>query len=71
MEMSEIIDKINYLNKIKKDRELTSEEILELEQYRKLYLANFKKNMRNILDNTKVVNENGEDITPKKKGNND
>ena len=25
-------------------------------------------NMRNILDNTKVINENGEDITPKKKG---
>jgi len=24
--------------------------------------------MRNILDNTKVINENGEDITPKKKG---
>jgi len=25
--------------------------------------------MRNILDNTRVINENGEDITPKKKGN--
>jgi len=41
----------------------------ELAKYRQLYLQNFKANMRNILDNTKGINENGEDITPKKKGN--
>ena len=69
MEMTEIIDKINTLNATKKERELTAGESEELAKYRQLYLQNFKANMRNILDNTKVINENGEDITPKKKGN--
>ena len=68
MEMTEIIEKINSLNALKKERELTLEESKELAKYRQLYLQNFKANMRNILDNTKVINENGEDITPKKKG---
>ena len=69
MEMKEVIDKINSLNATKRERELTNEESEELAKYRQLYLQNFKANMRNILDNTKVINENGEDITPKKKGN--
>lgn len=69
MEMKEVIDKINSFNATKKERELTAEELEELAKYRQLYLQNFKANMRNILDNTKVINENGEDITPKKKGN--
>ena len=68
MEMSEIIAKINSLNATKKERQLTAIESEELEKYRQLYLKNFKANMRNILDNTKVINEKGEDITPKKKG---
>ena len=68
MEMTEVIAKINSLNATKKERELTTEELEELAKYRQLYLQNFKANMRNILDNTKVINENGEDITPKKKG---
>ena len=69
MEMKEVIDKINSLNATKKERELTVEESEELAKYRQLYLQNFKANMRNILDNTRVINEHGEDITPKKKGN--
>ncbi len=69
MEMKEVIAKINSLNSTKKERELTTEELEELAKYRQLYLQNFKANMRNILDNTRVINENGEDITPKKKGN--
>ena len=69
MEMKEVIDTINSLNATKKERELTTEELEELAKYRQLYLQNFKANMRNILDNTRVINENGEDITPKKKGN--
>ena len=68
MEMKEVIAKINSLNSTKKERELTTEELEELAKYRQLYLQNFKANMRNILDNTRVINENGEDITPKKKG---
>ena len=66
--MSEIIAKINSLIATKKERQLTAIESEELAKYRQLYLKNFKANMRNILDNTKVINEKGEDITPKKKG---
>ena len=69
MEMTEVIAKINSLNATKKERELTTEESEELAKYRQLHLQNFKANMRNILDNTRVINENGEDITPNKKGN--
>ena len=69
MDMTEVIAKINSLNATKKERELTTEESEELAKYRQRYLQNFKANMRNILDNTRVINENGEDITPKKKGN--
>ena len=68
MEMKEVIAKINSLNATKKERELTAIEKEELTKYRQLYLQNFKANLRNILDNTKVINEKGEDITPKKKG---
>ena len=69
MDMTEVIAKINSLNATKKERELTTEVSEELAKYRQLYLQNFKANMRNILDNTRVINENGEDITPNKKGN--
>lgn len=68
MEMTEIIEKINALNAIKKERTLNEAEMADLTKYRQLYLQNFKKNVRNILDNTKVINEEGEDITPSKKG---
>lgn len=70
MEMLEIIEKINHLNAIKKERELTGEELSELKDYRSMYLENFKGNLRNILNNTKVIDEEGNDITPSKKGNN-
>lgn len=70
MEMSEIVAKVNELNAIKKLRELSEEEMQELQKYRKLYLEKFKANFKQILDNTRVINENGEDITPNKKGNN-
>ena len=68
MEMTEVIEKINALNALKKERELTNEEADELSKYRQIYLQNFRANVKNILDNTRVVDEQGNDITPKKKG---
>ena len=68
MEMTEVIEKINVLNALKKERELTNEEADELSKYRQIYLQNFRANVKNILDNTRVVDEQGNDITPKKKG---
>ena len=51
MEMTEIIEKINSLNALKKERELTSEESEELAKYRQLYLQNFKANIRKYKSN--------------------
>ena len=67
MKISEIIQNINELNKIKKEKKLTDEQQKLLQKYRKLYLENFRNNFKNILKNTKVVNEKGEDITPNKR----
>lgn len=56
MEMKDIIEKVNYYSKLSKTRELTKEEQEERAKYRKLYLEQFKAQVRGHLDNIKVVN---------------
>ena len=53
------IDRINELAKLAKQRELTAEEAAERAALRKEFLADFKKNLTNTLDNTYIVDENG------------
>ena len=53
------IDRINELAKLAKQRELTAEEAAERQALRKEFLADFKKNLVNTLDNTYVVDEQG------------
>ena len=53
------IDRINELAKLAKQRELTAEEAAERAQLRKEFLADFKKNLRDTLDNTYIVDEQG------------
>lgn len=57
MEMKEIIEKVNYFAKIAKKRELTEEEKLEREHYRKLYLEQFKNQVRGHLENIEIVDD--------------
>lgn len=57
MEMKEIIEKVNYFAKIAKKRELTDEEKLEREHYRKLYLEQFKNQVRGHLENIEIVDD--------------
>ena len=51
------IDRINELAKLAKQRELTAEEAAERQALRKEFLADFKKNLTDTLDNTYIVDE--------------
>lgn len=64
--MIDYLPRINELAKLAKERELTPEEIEERDRLRKAYLKEFRKGFREQLLNTKVVDEEGNDITPEK-----
>ena len=53
------IDRINQLAKLAKQRELTPEETAERAALRKEFLADFRKNLTDTLDNTYLVDEQG------------
>ena len=53
------IDRINELAKLAKQRELTPAEAEERAALRKEFLADFKKNLTDTLDNTYIVDEKG------------
>ena len=55
MEMKEIIKKVNYYAGEAKKRELTEEEKTERQKFRKLYLEQFRAQVRGHLDNIKIV----------------
>ncbi len=58
MDMQEIIKNVNYYAKIAKERTLTEEELYERDKFRKLYLEQFKAQVRGNLDSIKIVDEN-------------
>lgn len=64
-----LIDRINELAKISKERELTNNELQEREELRKIYLKEFRKGFSQTLNGVKVVDSKGNDVTPKRKGN--
>lgn len=57
MEMSEIIEKVNYYTRLSKERELTDEEKVEREIFRKLYLEKFKAQVKGHLENIEIVDK--------------
>ena len=57
MEMKDIIEKVNYYARLSKERKLTDEEAKDREVYRKLYLEQFKQQVKNHLDNIEIVDE--------------
>ena len=57
MEMKDIIEKVNYYTKLSKERELTEEEIKDREIYRRMYLDQFKAQVKEHLDNIEIVDE--------------
>jgi uncharacterized protein YnzC (UPF0291/DUF896 family) len=58
MKMEDIIEKVNYYARLKKTRELTSDEQVERDKFRQLYLEQFKAQVKGHLDNIKIVDEN-------------
>ena len=61
------IDRINELAKLAKQRELTAEEAAERAALRTEFLADFKKNLTDTLDNTYIVDEKGNKVKLEKK----
>ena len=57
MEMKDIIEKVNYYTRLSKERKLTDEEAKDREVYRKLYLEQFKQQVKNHLDNIEIVDD--------------
>lgn len=64
--MKDLIDRINQLAKKSKTIGLTEEEKVEQQDLRQKYIENFRGNFKNTLMNVKVVDDEGNDITPKK-----
>ena len=57
MEMKDIIEKVNYYTKLSKERKLTEEETNDREIYRRMYLDQFKAQVKKHLDNIEIVDE--------------
>lgn len=53
--MKNIIEKVNYYSRLAKQRELSEEEKIQREHYRKLYLEQFKNQVRGHLENIEIV----------------
>ena len=53
------LDRINELAHIAKGRELTAEELAERDVLRKEYIAEWRQNAINVLENTYVVTPDG------------
>ena len=60
------IERINELAKKKKEEGLTEEEALEQAELRKEYIAGYRRSLRSHIEGIKVVDEDGNDVTPEK-----
>ncbi|EHJ06825.1 DUF896 domain-containing protein [Staphylococcus simiae] len=60
------IDRINELARKKKEQGLTEEEAKEQSKLRKAYLDSFRKGFKQQIENTKVIDPEGNDVTPEK-----
>lgn len=62
----EQIERINALARKKKDGGLSPEEQEEQEVLRRAYIDSVKENFRSQVENVKLVDDDGRDITPDK-----
>jgi uncharacterized protein YnzC (UPF0291/DUF896 family) len=60
------LDRINELAKKKKEKGLTHEEAKEQTKLRGEYLKNFRSTMVNTIENVKIFDPKGNDVTPQK-----
>lgn len=64
--MDELIKRINYLAQQSKERELSTDEKAEQQKLRNEYLGMIRGQVKNHLASVKVVDEEGQDVTPDK-----
>ena len=55
----EIIERINELTRLSRERELTHEELVEREALRREYLDGFRQNARAVLENVRLKRPDG------------
>lgn len=67
MKMDEVISRINVLAKKAKTEGLTSEEIRERDQLRRIYIDSVKANLVGQLENTYIVHPDGSKTKVEKK----
>ncbi|MBS4462717.1 DUF896 family protein [Aerococcaceae bacterium zg-B36] len=60
------ITRLNELARKKKAEGLSQEELAEQAELRKEYLENLRSGFRNHIEGLKIVDENGNDVTPDK-----
>ncbi|WP_335871776.1 DUF896 domain-containing protein [Bacillus sp. 2205SS5-2] len=58
--------RLNQLSKIAKAGTLSVEETIERQDLRQEYLSNFRNSMKSTIENTRVIDPNGNDVTPQK-----
>lgn len=58
--------RVNELAKKKKENGLTENEIEEQKNLRNEYLANLRNGFRKQVEGLKIIDENGNDVTPEK-----
>lgn len=66
----ELIDRINALAKKAREEGLNDEEKKEQQALRMQYIAEFRQGVVNTLDNTYIMDENGNKVKVTKKGGN-
>lgn len=62
----ETINRINELSKKKKEEGLTKEEAKERAELHQKYLKTFREGFKQQIENTKVLDPEGNDVTPEK-----
>lgn len=62
----EKINRINELAKKKKTKGLTPEEKVEQAKLREEYIEGYRKSLRHHIEGIKLVDEEGNDVTPEK-----
>jgi uncharacterized protein YnzC (UPF0291/DUF896 family) len=66
MQLNDMIARINLLAKKAKTTGLTEEEAKEQSRLRRQYLEMFRSQMINTIENVKVIDPEGNDVTPEK-----
>ncbi|QQZ07841.1 DUF896 domain-containing protein [Heyndrickxia vini] len=60
------ISRINALSKKAKEKGLTEEEAKEQSRLRREYLESFRSSMKNTIETVRVIDPEGNDVTPQK-----